>query len=489
MPEFLRGFGDIRDANGDPALSSGKTSLLASIVQVGELVGSLTAGFVGASFGRRGTLCTACALVTIGAIIQLCTTSSINVYVGGRFVLGMGIGQISNAVPLYLSEVSPSLIRGVVVGSWQLLLAIGQVIGAVIDQGTKDIPSSASYRIPVGLNILIPVIVYSCIWFVPESPRWLVSKHRDEKAVAALIRINASDPNYSPTEDIEDIRADHEASIAEGSGSWGELFTNPVEFRKLVAVFGILAGQQITGVQFIFSYATVIATSLQLANPFVITIIIDIIEVLGVLFGFLVIGRFDRKALILWTSIVMIVSLIIVGGAGSGPQLAPTVPTPALGKLGISFIMVFVFAFNVAWGPLAWAIATEHCPGRNRSKIMGVGTASFWIIAWAVTFTLPYLYSDQGGASWGLKIGYFYAGGCLLSLLFVMFYIGETRGRTLEEINELFAKRVPARKWKGYVTDAETRSADRYQRGLVSEDSPRLVDKKLEPSEERVEDV
>ena len=108
-------------------------------------------------------------------------------------------------------------------------------------------------QIPVGLNILIPVIVYSCIWFVPESPRWLVSKHRDEKAVAALIRINASDPNYSPTEDIEDIRADHEASIAEGSGSWGELFTNPVEFRKLVAVFGILAGQQITGVQFIFS--------------------------------------------------------------------------------------------------------------------------------------------------------------------------------------------------------------------------------------------
>ena len=88
-----------------------------------------------------------------------------------------------------------------------------------------------------------------------------------------------------------------------------------------------------------------------------------------------------------------------------------------------------------------------------------------------------------------LTVQYFYAGGCLLSLLFVMFYIGETRGRTLEEINELFAKRVPARKWKGYVTDAETRSADRYQRGLASEDSPRLVDKKLEPSEERVESV
>ena len=78
MPEFLRGFGDIRDANGEPALSSGKTSLLASIVQVGELVGSLTAGFVGAGFGRRGTLLSACGLVTLGAVVQLTSTSGIN---------------------------------------------------------------------------------------------------------------------------------------------------------------------------------------------------------------------------------------------------------------------------------------------------------------------------------------------------------------------------------------------------------------------------
>ena len=77
MREYLEGFGDIR-INGQPAFSSGKTSLLASIVQVGELVGSLTAGLVGSGFGRRGTLCTACALVTIGAVIQLCTVSSIN---------------------------------------------------------------------------------------------------------------------------------------------------------------------------------------------------------------------------------------------------------------------------------------------------------------------------------------------------------------------------------------------------------------------------
>lgn len=84
---------------------------------------------------------------------------------------------------------------------------------------------------------------------MPESPRWLVSKDRDAKAVAALIKINQSDETYVPTEDIDDIRADHQASLAEGSGSWGELFSNPVEFRKLVCVFGILAGQQITGVQ------------------------------------------------------------------------------------------------------------------------------------------------------------------------------------------------------------------------------------------------
>lgn len=123
---------------------------------------------------------------------------------------------------------------------------------------------------------------------------------------------------------------------------------------------------------------------------------IDIIEVLGVVAGFFIIERMGRKTLILWCSGVEIISMLVIGGLASGPQIAPTVPPEKYGQAAIAFIVcntkhdtiqctylfavqcVYVFAFNMSWGPLAWSVATEMCVGPNRSKIMGIGTAAFW---------------------------------------------------------------------------------------------------------------
>lgn len=151
MGPFLACFGDTLGANGKPALKSGTLSLLSSIVQVGELLGSLTATVIVS--GRRGGLVVACACVSLGAIVQLAADGSNPQLTVGRLILGIGLGHISNCkhfrvrtymssfvlthrfidVPLYISESSPTAVRGIVVGSWQFLLAIGQVIGACVD--------------------------------------------------------------------------------------------------------------------------------------------------------------------------------------------------------------------------------------------------------------------------------------------------------------------------------------------------------------------
>jgi hypothetical protein len=117
----------------------------------------------------------------------------------------------------------------------------------------------------------VSAIVFGCIWFIPE---WLVARGRDKQAQRNLERINKGDPNYDSDKALWEFKEDVRRSEESGGGSWMSLFTDKVEFRKLVSTFGVLAGQQIGGVQFIFSYATVIAVDLQLANPFLITIIV-----------------------------------------------------------------------------------------------------------------------------------------------------------------------------------------------------------------------
>lgn len=348
MTLFVHKFGDAVSATGVKRFSPGTLSIITSIVNVGELIGSLCAGIVGSLYGRKGCLLAASFCVCLAVILQA-AAANIGTLIAGRVILGMGVGIISNGVPLYLSEVPPTAIRGIVVGSWQLTLAIGQVIGACVDQGTKDIPSEASYLIPICLQLIVPIIFFSFIWAIPESPRFLVSQKKNEMARKALMKINQSDKDYDPTLQLKEYVKDAKLEMNGPQGGWIELFTDPIERRKLICTAGTLAAQQITGVQFIFSYATVFSEDLHIANPFLITIIIDIIEVVGVLAGFFVVERFNRKPLLLITTAIMIASMAIIGGLASGPEVVPLVPPESFGKAIIAFICVFVFFFNAAW--------------------------------------------------------------------------------------------------------------------------------------------
>jgi len=454
MDRFLRDFGTLQP-NGRYDVSSSDRSLLASIVQAGEVVGSVAAAPIGDWAGRRGVYFGACIQVVLGAVIQMVTTSSVGVLTGGRFVLGIGIGLISNSTPLYLSEIAPTAIRGIIVSCWQLFLAIGQVIGACVAQGTKGIESSVSYRIPIALNIGIVAIIVVGMFLVPESPRWLINKDRDAEARKALRRINKTQDNPEAVVEAEfntfvQSRTDERELAKTQKGGWSELINNPVERRKFLTVLGILASQQISGVQMIFSYTTTFFRSVGVSNEFMVTIIVDIIEVVGVLLSFPLVTRYGRRPILLITGIPMLASLLIIGGLGTIAQRTETE-----NRLIAAMICIYVFFFNLGWGPLAWVCASELAgSGRNRQKIMSAGTALFWVIAFIVTFTMPYLF-DADKAGLGAQIGWIYAGGMLLALLFVFFFLPETLGRSLESINEMLDAKVPSRKWSSYKTAIE----------------------------------
>ncbi|WVQ85732.1 hypothetical protein IAT38_007899 [Cryptococcus sp. DSM 104549] len=455
-PVFVRQFGDM-DSKGDYALSSSDQSLWVSIIQVGEVFGSLAAGPIGDWSGRKGGLSAAITLLAIGVVLQMIVVGSSALLTVGRLIAGAGIGVISNAAPLYLSEIPPMEIRGACVSSWQLMLAIGQVIGACVGLGTHTIESTASWRIPIALNLVWVVLLFGVLFIVPESPRWLLYHGKEAKAERALGKIHGGS-DYKDILVQEQLAIlnksrEEEAESSSNESKWSDLWKNPVERRKFFATVGILVSQQISGVQFIFSYTTTFFSLVGLEDTFIITIIVDCIEVLGVIASFFILERFGRRPLLIYTGIFMFITLVIVGcmGAVAGhgdfePYLAEHT---ALGKAIAAMICLYVFAFNVAWGPLAWVVAAEMSTGRNRQKHLSIGTALFWVSAWAVTFTLPYLFQPTE-AGLGPMIGFIYAVGGFLSVAFVFFFIPETSGRTLEEINFMMEARIPTRQWKNY---------------------------------------
>lgn len=464
MDKFKQDFGQLEMVDGrqEYVFPSNIKSAVTSIVQAGELIGALIAGPMGDWVGRRGVFFGAAFMLTLGAVLQLIVAGSVPLLGLGRGILGMGVGMLANCTPLYLSEISTVAIRGVVVSSWQLMLAIGQVVGACVGQGTHLRTDTGAYRIPIGLNLLLALILVCGQLIIPESPRWLVAKGRDDQAAKALYRLNKDqeDPDRVVEVQLRSFQdAQREDMEAGQHAGWKNLFTSPIERRKLLIVCGVLASQQINGIQFVFSYTTSFFAATGINDSFIVTIIVNIVQVIGVLASFLIVNRFGRRPLLFYTSIPMVAALFLMAALGTIER------NDAENKVIIFCVCLFVFSFDLAWGPLAWVVASETATGPNRQKLMSLGSAMFFIWAFIVAFTLPYLHDDTE-AGLGTQVGWIYGGGAIIGMLFTFFCVPETRGRTLEEIHEMLNERVPTRKWTEHTT-----SLDREHMGDVSSDA------------------
>ncbi|KAI1336366.1 general substrate transporter [Xylariaceae sp. FL0016] len=440
LDPFLRHFG-AQQPDGSWAMPADQLAIMTSMINVGELVGSLGAAPLNDLIGRKGVFLTGCLSIIIGVALQL-AASGRAVMTAGRAILGLGVGNFSATSLLYMGEIAPESLRSPLLMCWQLTLSVSQIIAAGINRGMISYDSTFSYRFPIGFQLIFPILVLSFIYFVPESPRWLLRKGKTEHAERNLRLLHREDETYEPATDLrmmqEDI--DQEAELVSDS-SWMQLVTDPVERRKVIYSAGALVAQQINGIQFFYYFGTVFAEDIGLSDPFLLTLIVFIIQVFVVLAAVLLANRLPRRPLLLITTAIMMVSIFIVGCLG----IPSSNPSQTFGKVIISFVIIEIVAFNFAWGPLGWTIASEMAVGRNRNKIYAVAVACFWVTVWLIVFTLPYLYYTGG---LGPKTGFVYTGLCFITLAYVYFCVGEVQGRTFEEIDGFFRDGIPARNWK-----------------------------------------
>ena len=402
-----------------------------SCALVGCLIGSLAAGFLGDRFGRRRILLVAAILFAISSVFTG-WAYSFSSFILWRIVGGTAIGLSSNISPLYIAEISPAAIRGRLVSLNQFAIVIGillaQIVNWRIARPVPDHISSAlflqSWNVQYGWRwmftaVVIPAIVFTLTAsFIPESPRWLLAKGKEEKARDILQRIGGTPYAESEVRSIGNALAREEG---EHSG-WSDLLRSGVRRTLLIAV-ALAVLQQWTGINILFNYAAEIYRSAgYAANDIFLNIAITgAINLVFTVVAMAMVDRVGRRF------------MMILGCAGIGVSHLLSGLAYRAGWHGTPILILTLCAiacYAMTLAPVTWVLIAEIFPNRVRSLGVSVAVSALWIASFLLTYTFPLLNRALGSS--GIFFGYGVI--CILGGLFVLSSVPETKGQTLEEI-------------------------------------------------------
>ncbi|KAH7356490.1 putative glucose transporter rco-3 [Rhexocercosporidium sp. MPI-PUGE-AT-0058] len=470
--EFTTGY---KNSKNQPDVSPSQTSLIVSILSAGTFFGALWAAPTGDFLGRRMGLIAACCVFNLGVILQTASTA-LPMFIAGRFFAGFGVGMVSALIPLYQSETAPKWIRGVIVGSYQFAITIGLLLAAIVDNATKDRKDTGSYRIPIAVQFAWSLVLIIGMLILPETPRFLIKQGKPEKAAKSLAKIRRLPIDHAAIQDeLGEIQANHEYELSLGKSSYIDCFRGKVLKRLLTGCL-LQALQQLTGINFIFYYGTQFFKNTGITNPFVISMITSAVNVTSTLPGLYAIDKWGRRPLLFWGAIGMTVSQLLVAvlgttSTGQNSETGAVFSTNlASQKASIAFVCIYIFFFASTWGPIAWVVTGEIFPLKVRAKALSMTTATNWLLNWAIAYSTPYLVNwGPGNANLQAKIFFIWFACCFLCITFVYFMIYETKGLTLEQVDELYDEVTVARKsvnWQPTTTFRTIRASMAAQGGL-----------------------
>ncbi|KAF5362498.1 hypothetical protein D9756_002296 [Leucocoprinus leucothites] len=428
--------------NGTPILSSSHESLVVSILSAGTFFGALLGAPVADHIGRKWGVVFANLIFCIGVAMQT-GAKALPLFVVGRVFAGLGVGLVSCLIPMYQSECSPKWIRGAVVSLYQWAITIGLLVAAVVNNGTKDRAGNSAWQIPVAIQFIWAFILAGGMALLPESPRWLIKRGREADAAISLSRLTGHDSHSAVVvAELEDIRSNLEAEKALGTSNYLDCFKlthNKICLRTLTGIF-IQAWQQLTGINFIFYYGTTFFKNSGIQNSFLITVATNIVNVFMTLPGIWGVERFGRRRLLLIGAAGMCLCefiVAIVGVTVSGDNLAGQ-------RVLIAFVCIYIAFFASTWGPIAWVITGEIFPLQVRAKAMSLSVASNWLWNFGIGYATPFLVNKQAGSA-GLEVKVFFIWGstCACAGIFTWFCVPETKGLSLEQIDDMYQEVYP----------------------------------------------
>jgi SP family sugar:H+ symporter-like MFS transporter len=405
---------------------------------IGCFIGAFFAGRLADLMGRRNTMMVAAALFLAGALVQGAAPSQI-IFVIARICGGMAVGAASVLSPAYISEVAPAGIRGRLTTIQQIMIITGLTAAFVVNYFLAATAGVSTAKFWLGIDAWrwmflmqsVPAAIFLiALFFIPESPRYLVSKGRQEQAEGVLARLFGADVARAKLVEIRATFAeDHRPRLSDIKAPGGGI-------RKIVwAGIMLAAFQQFVGINVIFYYG---ATLWQLAGfsenqSLLINIVSGVVSIAACLGTIAVIDKIGRKPILLIGSAGMAVTLFAMVYAFSHGSLDPQgnlVLSKDLGVIAVVAANLYVIFFNFSWGPVMWVMLGEMFPNQIRGSALAVSGFVQWFANFLISFSFPVM-----AAQLGLALSYsFYAVSAVISFFLVQKLVHETRGKELEQM-------------------------------------------------------
>lgn len=380
----------------------------------GTVFGAIFGGIPTDRLGRKKTLLWIGVLYFISAVWSGLATDPYTFSIA-RFIGGIGVGASSVTAPAYLSEISPAHKRGKMVALYQFMIVFGILIAFISNYLLKGVGGANDWRWMLGVEA-IPALFYTIsVFFIPESPRWLLFKKGDTNAAHQVM----SDLGIQK----EDIVVEQENG-QKIEGFWSGKYSKPIMLAFLIAFFN-----QLSGINFVLYYAPEILERAGLggSDSLFSSISLGIVNLIFTMIGMAYIDKFGRRTLILIGSVGYIISLSMVGYAfysGAGPSFL------------LFFICMFIAAHAVGQGAVIWVFISEIFPNKVRAAGQSLGVGTHWVFAALITLITPVFLDSTDGIfkdnPWPIFI--FFAAFMVLQLLFALFVMPETKGKSLEEL-------------------------------------------------------
>jgi len=393
--------------------------LAAASAILGCIPGSMAAGFLSDRFGRKKTLFL-CAVFYAVSAVWSAVPGSFAGFLLARFLGGLGVGVSSMVCPVYIAELAPEKIRGRLGALFQLGIVTGIFIVFFVNYriqqlGDVDWNVRLGWRWMLGSETLPAAAFLGLLAFIPESPRWLALNGRGAEARAVLVSTAGADQAERELQAISRAAAGEE-------GRFGELF-GPAYRRPLMIAVSLAIFCQLSGINAIMYYAPEVfkGAGISADAAFASSVWVGLVNLV---FTFVAIGYVDRagrRTLLVIGTAVQWISLAVVGAMFA-------LRHSGLGLLAA--ILVYCASFAMAMGPIPWIVISEIFPGRIRGRAASVGVFMIWVVDNLVTWSFPTFRTLLGSAG----TFWIYAGFSLLSMVYVLACLPETKGRTLEEI-------------------------------------------------------